>query len=177
MPIRILFASCIALMFFIKLACAGEAEIIRLTECKEVGADPSLQVQTAVAPGRSCTEGNHQFALTIRDRRLGIVWWLKSPKGSGFIHELIEPEKTDVADSDALKPCVKVYPGALVVDEWFVPKDRSCKGRESDSTIYRRYTAGRICIMPKGDCIEVAKLKPIGRERVGKSILVAISSN
>lgn len=170
---RILFAG-VATMFFLgEPAYAAEFEITVLEECRDHGADPTLIKRAVIAPGKECG-GLNGSMFAIEDNWLGIRRSLDS-KGASLAREIVEPQPAaKVAGTEKFKVCLLTPPDNAYVDEWFVPADRSCKGRQADSALYRRYLAGEACLMPRKDCVKVRELKGLAQQRVHNSISAAI---
>lgn len=169
----------VALLFFIQgatLVHAGETTLIAQKACKPIGKDPTLQVETAVAPDGDCGKTSYIFSTKVVDRFLGIEWWPVAPRNSSFIHLTKEPDSNDVRQDGMYKFCLVTSPSAETVMVWVVPTALDCNDaqeRAKEDPFPRYILAGKVCLGRSPNCKEVKQLSPLGQERVGAIITEA----
>lgn len=181
---RILYLFLIASLFFSgnQVFAAEETDVKVLSECaRAVGTDPSLVRKTNVLPSTPCTDEAYGVTVSIMDGRLGYTQHVRFP--AGLAHQRVRTTIDAVDVMESMRVCQTVSPDGSFVNEWFVQKGANCAGRESGSSLYRRYLREkhpdtgkeevRVCLVlsqTKSDCRPLTWFEPEAQRRVRTSL-------
>ncbi len=148
-------------------------EIRWLKECNITAAhDPSLLAKKNIPEGGDCSASVGTNAR-IEDTRIGVEWPLRQNGGSARV---ISATKNPLGGR-GYKACIVAHkPHGRIIDEWIVPFDVSCEGRSAQSPFFRRYSDGKVCLMPNNICIDVAQLDPAGQYAVHRVIVGTLAA-